>query len=180
MQLKSSLIIASLVFVIGVIVGWFLRPTGEQIIRPIIEKNFTVSVTDTVLKIEKIEFEKIVYKDVVHFKTDTIYSDSVDRRKIENLVSKYDSLQKVLIANGFERIKYYNEITKDGDSVYIELASVKDLILKLELNLAAKEVVTKNLNTYYKPIETPEAWYIKPAIAVSSFGLGYLIRGNVK
>lgn len=181
MQLRATHIIALLIFAIGVVIGWFLRPAGETIIKPIIKDNFTQYSVDTVYTIDTIRFETIRYASVKPTRIiDTIYIDTVDRSYVNDLVAQYDCLTKQLIENGYERIKYYNEITENGDSVYIELASVKDLILKLELNLASREVVNRSLNAYYMPKQEKEAWYIKPAIGLSGAALGYIIRGNVK
>lgn len=181
MQLKVIHIIALIIFAVGFALGWWLRPSGNEIIRPIIQKHFTTMAVDTVYSVDTVRFEQIKY---VYLKPksirDTIYIDTADRKQLADLVARYDSLQKVLIEKGFERIKKYREVTADGDSVYIELASVKDLIMKVELNLASREVVTRSLNTYFTAKEEKEAWYIKPAVALSGLALGYVIRGNTK
>jgi len=168
-----------LILVLGGVIGWLIKPTeGKQIIN---NNEYVEFVSDTVTIVDSVEFETIEYVNVKPTAIrDTIYIDTVDRTYVNDLVAEYECLTDQLISAGFERIKTYNEITDDGDSIYIELETVKDLILKANVNLAAREVVSQNVKTYYLPTGTKEEWYIKPAIALSAATVGYIVRGNVK
>lgn len=161
--------------IISFVLGWFFGPRNEMIRSAVNPSDYIVAQSDTVIKYVPFQVDNIVYKNVKpSVIRDTIYIDSLDRSYLNDLVIQYESLTQKLIENGFERIKEFNRVTPDGDSIYIELASVKDLILRAELKLAVREVPTYSYNSYLKPKEIEsEAWYIKPAIAISSVAIGY-------
>lgn len=166
--------------IIGIILGFLLTDRGNQIIDNVVNPDHVIERVDTVFTSSPFDFEPVVITQIKAIQsTDTLYLDTVDREFINDLVAQYDCLINKLNESGFERIKEFNKVTPEGDSIYIELASVKDLILKAELKLATRDVPTLSYNTYLKPKQETEAWYIKPAIAVSTFGLGYL-TGTIK
>lgn len=164
--------------IIGIILGFLLTDRGNQIIDNVVNPDHVVERVDTVFTSSPFDFEPIVITQIKEIKSiDTVYKDRVDTAYTKDLVAEYECIIQKLNEIQFERIKTFNEVTPEGDSLYIELASVKDLILKTELKLATREVPTLSYNTYLRPQVEKEGWYVKPAIAVSMFGLGYLTGG---
>lgn len=174
---------------VAFLLGWFYGPNGEGINRVLYPGEYEVVKTDTVISyIPYQEPPVIVTKLKPYAVIDTVYKEKptidtdykeVDRTYLNDLVQEYECIIQKLIDVKFERIKKFQEVTAEGDSIYIELASVKDLILKAELKLAAREVPAMSYINYMTPKEQKESWYIKPAIAISSGVLGYA-AGSIK
>ncbi len=187
MQVNGWHILAAVI--IAFLLGWFYGPNGDSINKIINPSDFEVVQRDTVIKyipwqappVTVTKLKPYAVLDTIYLRTkiDTVYNGNVDRSYLNDLVEEYECLKQNLIDEGFERIKRYEEVTAEGDSIYIELASVKDLILKAELKLAVREVPTMSYINYMTPKEEKESWYVKPAIAISAGVLGYA-AGSIK
>jgi hypothetical protein len=163
-----------LILVLGAVIGWLIKPDT------VITNTKQVKITDTLEIVQKVKPEPItVEKLVVKHTRDTLYLNNVDSSYVADLLTEYYCSRQKVIDSGFERIQAYEEITTLGDTLNIEFASVADMLMKVDIKFAARDVVSKQIRTVYLPQENKEdAWYVKPAIALSGLAVGYVIRGN--
>jgi len=163
---------ALLILVLGGVIGWLIKPVDYITNTKFIEKTDSVEVITPVLQ------EPIKIVKWLPTKTDTVFIANIDSSYIADLLTDYYCNRQKLINSGVEEIQSYEKVTAKGDTLNIEYDAIADYIMKAEIKFAAREVVTKNYKTTLIPPSKEDEWYVKPAIAISSLAVGYVIRGN--
>lgn len=175
--MRTTLLEILLYLGLGALIAWYLFPQ-KLVTIPGLDTTEYSWISDTVEVRDTVYFETIKVQPGIISIKDTIYNDSIAIPF--DVLAEYDRLTDSLVKSSFARMKFYRKITDKNDTVSVYFESIRDSIIELEIKLAAKEIIKKQVRTVYIPSkQAEEKWWIKPSIVAGSIIVGYGL-GSIK
>lgn len=176
--MKDLMIDKLLYILVGAVITWFFFCNDCKYINNTVTKAGFHYITDTVKTIDSIYLPVISVKPELIKVHDTVYINNYPSAS-GDLIAYFDFITDSLVKTSSARYKYFEKITENKDTVNITLEAFRDEIIAMEIRLSAQEVIKNNLRTIYLPKPEKEEWWIKPAIAVGSLTVGYILGGGL-
>lgn len=175
--MRATLIEILLYMGLGALIMWYLIP-NKVIEIPGLDKTEYSWIRDTIEVKDTVYFETIKIREIgiISIK-DTTYNDSIPTPV--DMIAEYDRLTDSLISQSFARMKYYSKITNNNDTININFEAIRDSIINMEIKLAAKEIMKRQIRTVYVPKTEKEEWWVKPSIVAGGIIVGYGL-GSIK